>query len=123
MSEFEVRLVQDLQPHPEVERIFEPLSPAEQQQVFRNMAGGGRFAPLVVNPENRILAGVENWEAARELGWRRISVVPAPAMNRFETAALIVAENIAHREIRELHTSRAMNNFFDMAPLRPPDGW
>ena len=118
-----IRQVNELSPHPEVERLFEPLGVDGQQALAERMAAGERFAPLLIDQSHRILAGVENWQAAGALGWKRISAIKAPPMNRAQTLALIVAENIKTREIREQHTYRGMNNFFDMQPLRPPGGW
>lgn len=119
----EIGIIDELRPHPEVERIFQPLPDDQQNALAQAMAHGRPFAPLLVDRQNRIMAGVETWRAARALGWRRISLVRAPRLDPRQAAALIVAENIATLELRTQHTYRAMNNFFDMAPLRPPGGW
>jgi hypothetical protein len=47
----------------------------------------------------------------------------APPLKLAELRALMVAENVRVREVREEHLWRGMNNFFDMEPLRPPGGW
>lgn len=112
-----------LEAHPELERLFSPLSPAEQDEVTRRMAVGEPFPPLLVDARGRVLAGEENRQGALALGWDRISVFQAPEMTPARLRALMVAENIRCREVRPEHLSRGMNNFFDMEPLRPPGGW
>lgn len=104
-------------------RLFVPADKVELQQLREEMAAGSRFPPLLIDPQNQVLAGIEHWEASLALGWREISAVRAPRMNTSQTRALLVAENIRHRDIREEHLWRGMNNFFDMEPLRPPGGW
>jgi hypothetical protein len=118
-----VRDPRSLTPHPELARLFEPLSAGEQAEITLEMAGGQPFKPLLVDRRDRVLAGEEHWRGALELGWDLISVLVAPDLGPARLAALMVAENIAAREVRGLHLSRGMNNFFDMAPLRPPGGW
>ncbi len=113
----------DLRPHPEFQRLFEPLAPDEAARLTEALAAGRPLRPLVVTAGQEVIAGVEHWQAALDLGWRRISVVRAPALTLAELRALMVAENIASRELRQQHLARAMNNFFDMQPLRPPGGW
>ncbi len=112
-----------LRPHPEFARLFVPADREEQERLRREMAAGEHFPPLLVDSQNQVLAGVEQWEASLALGWREISAVRAPCLNTSQTRALMVAENIRHRDIREEHLWRGMNNFFDMEPLRPPGGW
>ncbi len=112
-----------LRPHPDFARLFDPLSREEMLSLKEGMAGGMRFQPLLVSPEGLILAGVEHWQAALELGWDQISVCRAPRLSPAQTRSLMVAENIRSREVREEHLWRGMNNFFDMEPLRPPGGW
>lgn len=119
----EIRNPQDLAAHPEFQRLFIAPSREEIQKLGRQMASGSRFAPLLVDRKGQVLAGYEQWLAARELGWRRISVVQAPSMSLAETRALMVAENVKTTEIQEQHLYRGMNNFFDMESLRPPGGW
>lgn len=120
---FEIAKLALLIPHPDFARLFEPLSEKQHQQLRQDMAGGQHFPPLLIDSQRRILAGVEHWRAALALGWRRMSVVRAPDLGRSEVVALIVAENMATNDMREQHLSRTMNNFFDMLPLRPQDGW
>jgi hypothetical protein len=112
-----------LRPHPELQRLFAPLLRSEQDRLKQDMAQGRPFAPLLIDQEGLILAGVEQWQVALELGWDRISALRAPRMNSAQARSLMVAENIRAREIREEHLWRGMNNFFDMEPLRPPGGW
>jgi len=112
-----------LELHPQFERLFEPPTQAEVSQRAAAMSRGEPFPPLLVDARGRVLAGVACWRAARRLGWRQISAVVAPEMSPAELRALIVAENIRTRNLREVHLWRAMNNFFDMEPLRPPGGW
>jgi ParB-like chromosome segregation protein Spo0J len=120
---YQVRDPAGLELHPEFQRLFVPPDEEEVASLAAEMAAGARFAPLLVNPRGRVLAGAAHWLAARRLGWREISVVEAPAMGRARLRALMVAENVHSREVREEHLGRAMNNFFDMQPLRPPGGW
>ncbi len=112
-----------LRPHPEFERLFEPLEPAEQARLGRAMAAGEPFPPLLIDGQDRVLAGVEHWQAALALGWEAVSVVVAPPLRPAELRSLMVAENVRSREVREEHLWRGMNNFFDMEPLRPAGGW
>ncbi len=121
--EFEIVQLARLTPHPDFARLFVPLDDKARERLKQAMAAGMRFPPLLIDQQGRILAGVEHWRAALSLGWHRISAVRAPALNRSETMALMVAENLATNEMREEHLGRAMNNFFDMQPLRPPGGW
>lgn len=113
----------ELAQHPDYEHLFVPADAAEVAALARDMAQGSRFAPLLVNPEGLVMAGVEQWRAALALGWSDISVVRAPRQGRAMERALMVAENVRTRDIREDHLWRGMNNFFDMEPLRPPGGW
>ncbi len=119
----QVRDPRRLSLHPEFERLFEPLAPGELEALRRAMAGGEPFQPLLIDAQDRVLAGVEHWQAALALGWEAISVVVAPPLRPAELRALMVAENVRSREIREEHLWRGMNNFFDMEPLRPVGGW
>ncbi|MFH1033495.1 MAG: hypothetical protein V1806_03230 [Pseudomonadota bacterium] len=119
----EVRDPRALKPHPEYARLFEPATPPEMETLRSSLAAGTRFKPLLVTREGLILAGVEEWRVALDLGWDRISVLLAPALPPRELRSLMVAENIRDREVREEHLWRGMNNFFDMEPLRPPGGW
>lgn len=112
-----------LRPHPELQRLFAPLPRPELERLKQDMAQGQRFAPLLIDREDQVLAGAEQWQAALELGWNQISALRAPRMNPAQARALMVAENIRSREMREEHLWRGMNNFFDMEPLRPPGGW
>lgn len=112
-----------LSPHPEHDNLFEPMEPEAFVFLKRQMAEGSPFQPLLVTNNNFILAGVEHWQAARQLGWRYISVMRAPMMRPGEMRALMIAENIQNLDVREHHLWRGMNNFFDMEPLRPPGGW
>ncbi|MFH1059710.1 MAG: hypothetical protein V1797_13680 [Pseudomonadota bacterium] len=120
---FEVRDPRKLTPHPEFERLFEPPGRGEIEAVRRAMAAGEPFQPLLIDSAGRILAGVEQWQAALVLGWDAISVLMAPPLRLAELRALMVAENVRVREVREEHLWRGMNNFFDMEPLRPAGGW
>lgn len=120
---YQVRDPRRLSPHPEFERLFEPLEPEDLAELRRAMAGGEPFQPLLIDPQERILAGVEHWQAALALGWEAISVMVAPPLRPAELRALMVTENVRTREIREEHLYRGMNNFFDMEPLRPAGGW
>jgi hypothetical protein len=113
----------DLRPHPEFARLFEPAQADELARLQREMSSGTRFPPLLIDPLGQVLAGVEHWQTALKLGWDSISAVRAPRLNSSETRALMVAENVRQRDIREEHLWRGMNNFFDMEPLRPPGGW
>ena len=113
----------ELGAHPELERLFLPLDPGEQEEVARRMAAGEPFPPLLVDARGRVLAGEENWLGALALGWDLISLIEAPALSPARLRALMVAENIRFREVRPEHLSRGMNNFFDMEPLRPAGGW
>lgn len=119
----EVRDPRQLSPHPEYERLFEPASPEEMAALRQRLDQGGRFQPLLVTAQGHVLAGVEEWQAALDLGWASISVMVAPALRPAELRSVMVAENIRSRDIREEHLWRGMNNFFDMEPLRPPGGW
>ena len=121
--QLEVRHPRSLKPHPEYARLFLPAQAAEMERLRVSLVSGVRFKPLLVTPQNQILAGVEEWQTALELGWDRISVVVAPVLGPAEVRSLMVAENIRTREIRDEHLWRGMNNFFDMEPLRPPGGW
>ena len=112
-----------LRPHPEYARLFEPATDEEMERLRSALAAGGHFQPLLVTREGLILAGVEEWQVALDLGWDRISVLLAPALKPSGLRSLMVAENIRTREVREEHLWRGMNNFFDMEPLRPPGGW
>lgn len=112
-----------LQMHPEFTRLFVGPDEEEIAALAQAMDGGLRFAPLLVDTQKRVLAGVEVWQAALRLGWRRISAVQAPELALASLRALMVAENVRTREVREEHLGRSMNNFFDMQPLRPPGGW
>jgi len=123
LSEYLVLNPKALSPHPELARLFVWPSEEEIADLCRLMAGGEPFPPLLVDGEDRVLAGLECWQAALRLGWRRISAVRAPAMNPARLRALMMAENVRSLEVREEHLARAMNNFFDMQPLRPPGGW
>ncbi|MFZ5586545.1 MAG: hypothetical protein ACOZHQ_11495 [Thermodesulfobacteriota bacterium] len=120
---YEVRDPRKLTPHPEFERLFVPAERGEIERVRRAMAEGQPFQPLLVDAAGRVLAGVEQWQAALGLGWEAISVLVAPPLKLAELRALMVAENVRVREVREEHLWRGMNNFFDMEPLRPPGGW
>ena len=104
-------------------RDLAPVVYDELRALARAMDRGERFAPLLVDEDNRVLAGVEIWLAALGLGWRRISAVRAPRLSLASLRALMIAENVRTREVREEHLWRGMNNFFDMQPLRPPGGW
>ena len=115
--------VANLSPHPDNDYLFLPLERRELEEQVRRLAAGERFPPLLVDQENRILAGEEIWRAARELGWLEISVLQAPSLPPSSRRALMVAENIRARQVREHHLARGMNNFFDMQPLRPAGGW
>jgi len=119
----EVRDPRALRPHPEYARLFEPATAEEMDRLRSALAAGGRLRPLLVTREGLILAGVEEWQVALDLGWDRISVISAPPLRPGELRSLMVAENIRTREVREEHLWRGMNNFFDMEPLRPPGGW
>lgn len=121
--QFELAEVGRLRPHPEHQRLFESLAEEDLRALAVDMAGGARFQPLLVTDDGQILAGVEHWRAAQELGWHDISVVRAPRLRPQDLRALMVAENIRSLEMREEHLWRGMNNFFDMEPLRPPGGW
>jgi ParB-like chromosome segregation protein Spo0J len=120
---YQVRDPEALELHPEFSRLFEMPGEDEVAGLAARMAAGERFPPLLVDPRGRVLAGAAHWLAARRLGWREISAVQAPEMGRARLRALLVAENVRSREVREEHLGRAMNNFFDMQPLRPPGGW
>lgn len=120
---FAVRAIAQLRPHPDFQGIFQPLEPGQLERLSQRMAAGERFAPLLVTAQDEILAGVEHWEAAQLLGWQEISVVVAPPLTRSQLRALMVAENVRSREVRQAHLARGMNNFFDMEPLRPQGGW
>ena len=119
----QVRDPRALRPHPEYARLFEPASAEELARLRSTLAAGARFKPLLVTREGLILAGVEEWRVALDLGWDRISVLEAPALKASALRSLMVAENIRTRDVREEHLWRGMNNFFDMEPLRPPGGW
>jgi ParB-like chromosome segregation protein Spo0J len=123
LSEYLVLNPGELSPHPEFSRLF--LGPDEEEiaALAESMEGGERFAPLLVDSGKQVLAGVECWQAALRLGWQEISAVQAPQLTLAGLRALMVAENIRTREVREEHLGRGMNNFFDMQPLRPPGGW
>ncbi len=123
MTEYLVLNPGDLNPHPEFSRLFVGPEDGEITTLAQAMDRGEHFAPLLVDDENQVLAGVECWQAALRLGWAQISVVQAPPLSLDRLRALMVAENIRTREIREEHLWRGMNNFFDMQPLRPPGGW
>ncbi len=112
-----------LRPHPEHDNLFEPMDRFEFGRLKEHMSAGGRFQPLLITDNNFIIAGVEHWQAARELGWLDISIIRAPRMRPSDMRALMITENIRHLEVREHHLWRGMNNFFDMEPLRPPGGW
>ena len=114
---------QDLEAHPEFRRLFVWPGEEELAALARAMERGERFPPLLVDAQGRVIAGVEYWQAALRLGWRRISALRAPSLSLARLRALMVAENVRTREVREEHLGRAMNNFFDMQPLRPPGGW
>ncbi len=119
----QVRHPRALRPHPEYARLFEPATVAEMDRLRARLAAGGRFKPLLVTPQDLILAGVEEWQVALDLGWESISVLVSPSLSLSALRALMVAENVRTRDIREEHLWRGMNNFFDMEPLRPPGGW
>lgn len=119
----EVRDPRGLRPHPEYARLFEPATVEEMERLRSTLAAGARFKPLLITRDGLILAGIEKWRVALDLGWDRISVMVAPGTRPAELRSLMVAENIRDREIREEHLWRGMNNFFDMEPLRPPRGW
>lgn len=123
MSEYLILDPQALELHPEFARLFVGPDEAELAALAQAMEQGERFAPLLVDGDNRVLAGVEVWRAALRLDWRRISAVQAPRLSLASLRALMVAENVRTRDVREEHLSRGMNNFFDMQPLRPPGGW
>lgn len=112
-----------LEPHPEFARLFVELEEAEINALAQAMDRGERFAPLLVDQDMQVLAGVDTWRAALSLGWRRISAMQAPRLSLANLRALMIAENVRSFEVREEHLWRGMNNFFDMQPLRPPGGW
>jgi hypothetical protein len=123
LSEYLILDPRALEPHPEFARLFLGPDKAEISALARAMGRGERFAPLLVDQDMRVLAGVDTWQAALSLGWRQISGVQAPRLSLASLRALMVAENVRTCEVREEHLGRAMNNFFDMQPLRPPGGW
>lgn len=123
MTQYLVLNPGELTPHPEFARLFVGPEEEEIAALARAMEQGERFAPLLVDASRRVLAGVECWQAALSLGWQEISALQAPPLTLAQLRALMVAENIRNREMREEHLRRGMNNFFDMQPLRPPGGW
>jgi di/tripeptidase len=123
LSEYLILDPQALRLHPEFARLFVEPDEAEIAAMARAMEEGQRFAPLLVDEDSRVLAGVEVWLAALSLDWRQISAMQAPRLSLASLRALMVAENVHAFEVREEHLSRGMNNFFDMQPLRPPGGW
>lgn len=123
MSDYLVLDPRNLNPHPEFSRLFVGPDEAEIRALVKAMEQGERFQPLLVDADRQLLAGVECWQAALRLGWQEISALQAPPLSLANLRALMVAENIRTREVREEHLWRGMNNFFDMQPLRPPGGW
>ena len=123
MSDYLVLDPRNLNPHPEFSRLFVGPGEEEISALAKTMEQGERFQPLLVDTYGQVLAGVECWQAALRLGWQEISALQAPPLSLANLRALMVAENIHTREVREEHLWRGMNNFFDMQPLRPPGGW
>jgi ParB-like chromosome segregation protein Spo0J len=123
LSQYLVLNPGSLRPHPEFSRLFVGPQEEEIAALARAMERGEPFAPLLVDASQQVLAGVECWQAALSLGWQEISAVQAPPLALAQLRALMVAENVRTREVREEHLARGMNNFFDMQPLRPPGGW
>lgn len=123
MSDYLVLDPRNLKPHPEFSRLFVEPAEGEISALAKAMEQGERFQPLLVDAQGQVLAGVECWQAALRLGWQEISALQAPPLSLAKLRALMVAENIRAREVREEHLWRGMNNFFDMQPLRPPGGW
>lgn len=76
-----------LEPHPRNPRR------GDIQLIAESLATHGQYRPIVANRrDNRILAGSHTWRAARELGWKHISVSWVDA-SETEAKRILLADN------------------------------
>jgi ParB family chromosome partitioning protein len=58
----------------------------------------GLLNPIIVDRENRLIAGQRRLEAARQLGWKTISVVLLDRESKIEKLEIEIEENLQRKE-------------------------
>lgn len=86
----EVVLIANLKPYPANARIGDVQAIAESLEV------NGQYRPIVVNKNtNEILAGNHTWKAAKQLGWKKISVAWVD-VTEAQAKRIVLADNRTH---------------------------
>ncbi|GEM_PF-6637897 len=87
-----------LRPHPLHKQYSVPMPKEEYERLKESIRRYGVRVPLTVW-EGRILGGVHRWRAARELGLKRVPVLPLDVEDEREAAVWIVRENLDRRQL------------------------
>ena len=87
-----------LRPHPLHKQYSVPMPKEEYERLKESIRRYGVRVPLTVW-EGRILGGVHRWRAARELGLKRVPVLPLDVKDEREAAVWIVRENLDRRQL------------------------
>lgn len=81
----------------------------------QNMKQHGQSIPLLVNKEYRLIDGLRRLKAAQQLGWERISVIPA---SMYPDACAVLLEARKHGvEARQLTGQRIFEISREMLPI------
>ncbi|MBT3787121.1 MAG: site-specific DNA-methyltransferase [Alphaproteobacteria bacterium] len=82
--------ITNLKPHPKNPRVH---TDAQIRQVCRSLKKFGFIGVVVIDDQNRILAGHARVEAARQLGWKTVPAIIASHLSEPEKLAFIIADN------------------------------
>jgi ParB family chromosome partitioning protein len=80
-------------------QVFERIreAPKELDPLKESIAQEGLLQPILVDPDNRLIAGHRRLEAVKYLGWKYINAIVIPTKSRAEQVRIELDENRYHK--------------------------
>jgi len=73
--------------------------PGDLTPLMTSLKKHGQLSPIILSPDDSLIAGFRRLEAARRLGWKTIDAVFVPRDTELERIEIEIEENIQRREL------------------------
>lgn len=109
-SASESRPVDQLTPHPQQNHVFTPPSPADVEQLAKDIEANGLRNPIEILPDGTIIRGHSRLLAVKRLGWETVAVIVRHDLAKLGEAAVLTAlvdDNLHRRNLSPLEIAKS----------------